>query len=252
MSIGFSCPHTGDNVAVQVQGGQSTICVCGTYSSTLGFFQQLLAVIRALFRWLLRLLGSQPMPTGPQTIRVRVVSGNGTPVPSPTPKQAGDYDFTPPTSPWCCNPITLPSASGGSTQYTAFAWLLNSDGTIADGPQIVTFNVGGAGSTVDCCAGCGSVRPRIAAELAAHPPLEVAVPDGPNAGRHKATAVAHLTWAMVIRGVTYKLACDDGAGLVMRGPSSAEPSSSVERGPFSATFPGAVLGSAGEVVVTQA
>jgi hypothetical protein len=258
MSIGVSCPQPNDNITVHVQGGQQTVCVCGTYSATLRFFQLLVALIRALFRWLLGLLRrkSAQLTTTVRTIRVRVVSGNITQA-SPTPKQATDFDISPPTSPWCCNPIQLPSGSGSGTQFTAFAWLLastNGTTTILDGAQIVHFNAGGSGSTIDCCASCGSgpTSPWLAAELASHPRLVVAVPDGPNAGLHEATAISNLTWVATIRGVTYKVAFDSGAGLVIRGPSTSETSTSVEGAPFSAPFPGTVFGAVGDVVVTKA
>jgi hypothetical protein len=259
MSIGVSCPQPNDNITVHVSGSQQTICVGGTYSSTLGFFRRLALLLRALFRWLLRLFRRRPAQLTTATvriIRVRVLAGSFTTAPSPTPSQPGDYDISPPTSPWCCNPIQLPSPSGSSTQYTAFAWLLAStDGTVSilDGPHIVPFTAGGSGPTTDCCvsSGSGSAAPLLARELASQARLEVAVPDGPNAGLHTATTVSSLAWELTLRGVTYRVCCDPGPALVIRGPSSSAPAHSVEGGPFSATFPGAVLGAVGEVVVTK-
>jgi hypothetical protein len=142
------------------------------------------------------------------------------------------------------------------TQFTAIAWLLDStNGTISihDGPHMVPFTAGGSGSTIDCCASCGSGLGAsvVADELVSHPHLDVAVPDGPNIGLHRAMAVSYLTWEMTIRGATYRVSCGP-PGLVIRGPSTSTPATSVERHPFSATFSGAVFASAGNVVVTKA
>jgi hypothetical protein len=257
MSIGVSCPKASDNITVHLLSSQQTICVAGTYSSKLTFLQRLAAAPRALFSWLLRLFSGQPAhsTTTVQVIRVRVVSGPFTMTPSPNPKLSTDCDISPPKSPWCCNAIQLPSASGSSTQFTAFAWLLAStSGSIIDGPHTVTFTAGGSGSTIDCCASraFGHTNPGLAAELGSHPRLEVAVPDGPNAGLHEATDVSHLKWAVTIGGVTYGVACDAGAALVIRGPATSATARSVERSPFSATFPGRVFGASGDVVVTKA
>jgi hypothetical protein len=255
MSIGVSCPQTNDNITVHVSGGQHAICVCGTYSSKLDFLQRLAACIRALFRWLLRPFRGGPArlaTTTAQTIRVRVLAGNiATASSSPQP---GDCNISPPTSPWCCRSMQLPSGSGTGANYTAFAWLLNSGGSIADGPHRVPFTAGGSGSSIDCCASCGSgwASPLLAHELAAHPRLEVAVPDGPDAGLHTARAVSPLAWELTVGGATYRLSCDTPAGLLIRGPSSSAPATSVEGNPFSAAFPGAVFRAAGAVVVTKA
>jgi hypothetical protein len=69
---------------------------------------------------------------------------------------------------------------------------------------------------------------------------------------HEATAISHLTWVVTIRGTTYRVAGDRGAALVIEGPAGRDTPTSVEGGPFSATFPGKVFGAAGEVVVTPA
>jgi len=258
MSIGVSCPSNGDNITVHVQGSQQTICVSGSYLVTLRFPQQLAAFFRALVSWLLRLFGPKPaqLTTTVQTIRVRIVPGIVTQGQSPN-KASGDFDISPPTSPWCCNPISLPRSSGSSTQFTTVAWLLSSTNgtiTILDGPHFVPFNAGGSGSSIDCCASCGSGSTSLwlAAELASHPRLTVTVPDGPNSGLHEATAVSNLTWVVMIRGVTYRVACEPGTALVIRGPSTSQTSTSVEGNPFSAVFPGTPFGARGDVVVTKA
>jgi hypothetical protein len=252
MSIGISCPQTNNNIAVHLQGGQQTICVCGSYS-TPGPFQKLLALIKAFFRWLIGLFIPKPagfVSMGAQTIRVRVIGGAVTTPPSPA-SQAGDCNISPPVTPWCCTGVQL---SSGGTVFTVFAWLLNADGTIADGPHSAIFHTGGSGATIDCCASCAGAQPHshVATELASHPPLEVAVPDGPRAGLHRATAVSHMTWELPVGGVTYRLCFGCGALPVLLSPASSAPSTSVEREPFSATFPGAVFGAAGDVVVTIA
>jgi hypothetical protein len=263
-SVTLSCPSAAANVQVTVQGAgsgaQGTICVKGSCAESL-LLRVLKAIIRLLvdiFRWLFRL---KPLPltqlTG-LTVRVRVVNGTVTTSPSPDPKLAGDVDV--PASPnWCARDVPVPSWSSGGSPLTVFVWLLSGVGsggsTVVDGPQSRFFNGGGPNPT-DCCSGCASTvaseKAYLAGELASHPGLEVAVPDGPNAGLHRATVVSYLTWAVTVRGVTFEVSCDRGAVLVLRGPSSASPSKSVEGGPFSATFPGAVLGAVGDVVVTKA
>jgi hypothetical protein len=264
MSIGVSCPKANNNITVHVQGSQQTICVCGTYVESSARPQTLLKRLAAAFEtllcWLQQVFKRQPTPHPPlaaQTIRVRILFGNVTTAPSSAP-QPGDCNISPPTATWCANPVLLPTGSGAGTQYTVFAWLLASDGSIVDGPHSVPFNAGGSGA-IDCCASCGSgsgsARPLLANELAAHRHLEVAVPDGLNAGLHRATAVSSLAWEVTIRGLTYKLSCDTLAALVVlvvRGPASSAASTSVERNPFSAIFPGAPFGAAGDVVVTKA
>ena len=78
------------------------------------------------------------------------------------------------------------------------------------------------------------------------------MPDGPNAGLHRAMAVGSFTWDVTIRAVTYRVCCDGGTALVIRGPSFSAPATTVEGNPFSATFSGSAFGSGGDVVVTKA
>ena len=92
----------------------------------------------------------------------------------------------------------------------------------------------------------------VAQELAAQRQLEVTVPDGPNAGVHRAMVVGALAWEVSIRAVTYRVCGQHGAALVVQGPSASTAALEVEANPFSAIFPGAAFGSRGDVVVMKA
>ena len=80
--------------------------------------------------------------------------------------------------------------------------------------------------------------------------LDVAIPDGANAGAHTAKASSPGAWQMTVGKEQYTLA--NGRRLVIRGPKGTIVSKAVEASPFSATFPGAVFGAKGDVVVTVA
>jgi hypothetical protein len=265
-SITIGCPDGGDHVQVTAGSGScgtGTICVHGTCAEAL-LLRVLKFIIRLLvrfFRWIFRL---KPVPqrrltglTG-LTIRVRVVNGTVTTDPLHYPKLPCDVD-TPASPDWCARPVWVPEWSGSGAPLTVFAWLLSGlssgNGTVEAGPDRSNF-YGGGPYPRDCCANCPSSsafeKASLASELATHPRLEVAVPDGPHAGLHRATAVSYLTWAATIHGVTYEVSCDRGGALILRGPSASSPATSVEDGPFSATFPGAVFGAVGDVVVTKA
>jgi hypothetical protein len=261
-SITIGCPSAGANVQVTPTGSgtQGTICVTGTYAESLflRIIRFLIRLIIRLFRWIFR-RGPLPMHTVTSlTIRVRVVNGTIMTAPGHDPKLSTDVDI--PASPnWCARDVPVPTWSSGGSPLTAFAWLLSGVGsgssTVVAGPASRAFNGGGPNPT-DCCSGCASnllpERAVLQSELQSHPRLEVAVPDGPNAGLHQATAVSCLKWAVTVRGVTYEVCCERGADLVLRGPSAAAPSTSLEGSPFSASFPGAVFGAVGDVVVTKA
>jgi hypothetical protein len=254
MRIIVDCPQALTNVKVVATGAGSgapgTICVCGSYFSTfdLPFFQMVAALFKALLRWLKSIFW--PL-TGSNKIRVHVVN-RGAPAPS---EKAPGTDVSPPTSPWCARNVPVPAWSAAGSPLTVYAWLLDSNDSILDGPHTVDFNGGGA-NPVDCCANCppgsGTRAPLLARELESDPRLEVNVQDGPNAGRHIAKCIAFLTWEASIRGVVYKLSCDAGSAFVIRGPSFSLASTVVESDPFSAIFPGALFGADRDVVVTIA
>ncbi len=265
--IEIKCPSAGDHVPVTVQGSGSgsvgTICVHGESSGESLFLRMMKVIFEPVAR-LVRLIFGVPAVqeamTNGLTIRVRVLEGSNPPTPSYYPDPQFDTDI-PAAAIWCARPVRVPSWSSGGTALTVFAWLLSGtstgSGSIEAGPDREPF-FGGGSPVRDCCAespcGSGSAPEAalVARELASHPQLDVAVPDGPNAGLHRATAVSYGTWAVTVRGVTYEVCCDGVAALVLRSPSTAAPSTAVERGPFSAIFPGKVVGAVGDVVVTKA
>jgi hypothetical protein len=256
MSLGINCPHADDNLKLHPPSAAPTICVVGTYTGSdlrpLNLFGRLVSLLQALFAWLLRCITRKPTPPlptkTPLTLRVRVIAGSGSTSPA---SKSGDATITPPPASWCASPV-VPTGSG--SEFTAVAWVLNSSGSIVDGPQRVPFSTGGA-SPKDCCSSCpgfGLATTLVEQELASHPPLAVAVPDGPNSGLHKATAVAHLTWETRMGGEIFKVLYDTAATLVVQGRTFSAASTAVESHPFSAIFPGGVFGAAGDVVVTTA
>jgi hypothetical protein len=264
-TITIGCPSSGNNIVVTLGSGScsgavGTICVCGQYFVSPiihPWLAVLLALFRAFIRWLKELFrpraAVRSLTTGP-FVRVRVLKGVVVlgQVGPPNPTTCWDVDVTPSGQFWHATGVQVPAYSASGAALTVVAWLLNSNGSIADGPHIAQFNGGGSGAR-DCCSGCsGSGTSPAARALAAHPPLHVAVPDGPNAGLHQARAVASYAWELIVRGVTYRLCCDCRGALVIQGPASSAPASSVEDRPFSATFPGSPLGAGGEVVVTVA
>jgi hypothetical protein len=268
LSLEIDCP-AGGNVLVtsgsgSCSGAVGTICVRGQYFDTFGgppWLARLVTFLRTLIRWLVGLFRRKPVGHALRTglfVRVRVLNGSVSmgSLPHPNPKQCWDVDTTPSGQSWCARGVQVPAFSASGAPLTVVAWLMNADGSPASCPAASTLFNGGGQNPYDCCSGCGSGSGAgtsvVARELASHGPLEVAVSDGPNAGLHRATAVASYTWEVTIRGVNYQLCCDPGDTLVIRGPSSSAPSKSVEGSPFSATFPGAALGAGGDVVVTKA
>jgi hypothetical protein len=268
LTLELDCP-TGGNIVVYpgtgaCSGSVGTICVYGQYSdsSTVPqFLIRLLAFFKRLIRHLLAFLGLKPPGTPVQAglfVRVRVLNGSVqiNNLPSPIPKQPCDVDTTPSGKSWFASGVPVPAYSSSGAQLTVVAWLMNADGTqTSAAPQSAQFN-GGGPSAFDCCSGGGSGSASgmsvVARELASNAPLEVAVPDGPNAGLHRAKAVGPFTWDLTVRGVAYRVCRCGASGLAIRGPSSSVSAASIEGSPFSATFPGSALAAAGDVVVTLA
>jgi hypothetical protein len=89
-------------------------------------------------------------------------------------------------------------------------------------------------------------------ELLSHQSLQISIPDGPRSGHYEAVVISHLTWSLIIGETPYRITADTSSQLVLHAPASSTVSTSVERDPFSATFSGAALGAAGDVVVTIA
>jgi hypothetical protein len=262
-SISMDCP-TGGNISVHLLGSGSgspgTICVCGHYFDTFSMKSGCLNLLTAVFgpclHWFVAVFKPKPNAltelAGP-FVRVRVVNGSVSTFPDPK-YITGDVDVAPIGQLWCASGVPVPTWSASGADLTVFAWLFNGSGGVDD-KKSALFKGGGSGA-IDCCSGCGSgsgFRTSLfASELASHPRLEVSVQDGPNAGRHTARSVSYLTWEVSIHGVIYKVSCDAGTALVIRGPSSSAASTAVEGGPFSAIFPGAVFGAVRDVVVTKA
>ncbi len=258
------CPTPMMHVLVRGQGSGSagTICVTGNNPVTLAARR---GCLLAIWEWLkspsLRRPRRLSVTDSSLYIRVRLLPNFvGTSGQQPD-WQPGDTD-TAAAPHWCAAPVPLPAGTVDNGPLTAVVWLLRNDPTsphpiIVDGPRGVPF-YGGGPNPCDCCAYCssgsssGGGMSAMAAELAAHPPLEASVPDGPNAGRHRAHAVAFLTWQFAVGGRTYTLGCAGGNSLLLRGPSASALPAALEWGPFSAVFPGELLGSAGDVVVTVA
>ena len=91
-----------------------------------------------------------------------------------------------------------------------------------------------------------------ARELAFTPVLDLTVADGANAGTYKARTVAALKWRAIIGGEAYVLCPGPDNRLAMKGPLSSVSATSVAGEPFSATFPGAIVGAKNDIVVTLA
>jgi hypothetical protein len=83
--------------------------------------------------------------------------------------------------------------------------------------------------------------------------LNITVPDGMHAGVYSAMVASPHSWRVQIGGLTCEVASDwYGAGAVMRvGSASAAPLETAFE-PFSATFPGHLLGARGNILVTEA
>jgi hypothetical protein len=229
----------------------------GSYSARgclVGFFHTLLRCVLSLF-------GARPSQDADKAgefVRVRVLKGYlvSGPLPNPNPKQSCDVD-TPRANSWCARNVPVPDYSTSGAPLTVVAWLMSADGSSQLCAPASTIFQGGGPSPVDCCSwsgsGTGFSTSAVARELAAHGPLEVAIGDGPNAGLHRATAVASFTWALIIHGVGYRVCGgDSGSGMSLQGPSFSVPAASVDANPFSAVFPGKALGARADVVVIKA
>jgi hypothetical protein len=260
-SISLNCP-SGGNVVVHTQGSGSgvtqTICACGGYfdppTERPTWLEPLIVLVKAMVSWIRKLLGqpaAKVIATGP-VVWVRVVNAGGGD--QPNPPQPGDQSAIPNGQSWCASGVPVPASTASGAALTCYAWLAPGDGSI-DPPQVADFNCGGSGA-VDCCVSCGSdsgsrtiVLPR---ELLTHQSLEISIPDGPYTGHYKAVVISHLTWGLTISEIPYRIAADTSNLLVLHAPASSAVSTSVEREPFSASFPGVLFGSAGDVVVTIA
>ena len=99
-------------------------------------------------------------------------------------------------------------------------------------------------------SGVGAHLTEVARELAYTPVLDVTVADGANAGTYKASAVAALKWRVIIGEKAYVLSAGPGKRFAMMGPAASILATSVAGEPFSATFPGAIVGAKNEIVVT--
>src|SRR5262245_56860162 len=213
--------------------GAGTICVCGTFTAA----------------------DRKMVPAAVVNIRVRVLDGHVgiAMLPPAFPKLLGDTDVPPAGTSFFAMNVAAPKSTPAGAPLTVVAWIVDLAGT-ASPPTSAWFQGGGPGPT-DCCAVCGSgAGPGLTetmSELESSPDLAVAVPDGDNAGSHKASAVASLTWSVTV-GEIACLILVRGCDLVLQGPSGSVCSASVESEPFSATFPGKLFGATEDIVVTVA
>jgi hypothetical protein len=225
VDINITCPGPGDDV--KVTAGE--ICVQGKITESI------------------------PDNSGLQVL-ARVVGGYvGAGSAGPPTPQPGDGLANPVGQFWCARGVAVPPAGSGGWPLTAFAWLL--DGSSGSGstqlPATQQFQGGGS---VDCCpsSGCGAPDAPFAVELVSGADLLVTVSSGMQAGEHRAVAVAFREWRLTIGGETYRVVCREEVGLVLHGPFGSAPSSTFESDPFSATFPGHLLGADEEIVVIVA
>jgi hypothetical protein len=228
----IDCPGGNMNVLVAGlgSGGSGTICVRGSFIS-------------------------RKDASGAQ-ILVRILNGSVSMMnlPPAFPQQPGDVVVSPVGQQWCARDVPVPGSSLTGVPLTAVAWVLtpSGSGVVASAPQSVWFNGGGSNPT-DCCSGCvtGAAAGRVASELANAPALHVTIADGKNAGVHRATLVSFLAWEATIGGVKYQV-LGGGEDLLIQGRSSSVASREMDLDPFSAVFPGDVLGAVEDVVVTIA
>jgi hypothetical protein len=189
----------------------------------------------------------QPSARGTTTVSVKVYAGHGVSPPATPPADATAATIS--GTDWSATLVPVPSAGSslpGDAQ-TVVAWQVGSGG-VEDRwvTEFYTVDDTVTGAT-DCCASSGGGAR--AAVLTADE-LDVAIPDGANAGAHTAKASGPGAWKMSVGKQQYTL--HGGRRLVIRGPSSTAVSKAVEGSPFSATFPGAIFGAKGDVVVTVA
>ena len=98
----------------------------------------------------------------------------------------------------------------------------------------------------DCCGSGGGARARCWWPTS----WTSSSPTGRTPAAHTAKASGPAAWQMTVGKEQYTLA--NGRRLVIRGPSATAASKAIEASPFSATFPGAIFGAKGDVVVTVA
>jgi len=227
----IDCPAAQQSVSVTVNsGGQGTICVQGTVITS-----------------------SQ----GQVNILVQVVAGTQNDFPTTAPT-SGTVSATFNGQHWCASGVPVPALgpSGSSlpgTPFTVVAWQVAS-GTVERMMIQPFFGVSAGLGGTDCCSGCSGSGSSffLVSELAATPPLEVTIPDGPHAGLHRATAAGPLTWTMKVRRSTYTISVEATGKLFVQRSSSKGLSVSMAGHPFSATFHGKVFQATGDVVVTIA
>jgi hypothetical protein len=232
------------------------MCVCGVANMGYdgqGFFGLLYALVRAFLAWLCGFFRTE-RATGSRYVRVRVLLDSA-PKPSSDP-QAGDGTTYPDDGGNFT--VTGVSVPVGGTSFNAWAWLLDTDGTVHTiyDQGNVPFTSGGDNPR-DCCAGCppgsgsGLLTAGLARALAGKAHLDVTVPDGKNAGIHKAKSIALLKWQVTLGSAHFAIGtCAAGKTLVIQGPGVSVSSRAIALKPFSAAFPGASFGATKDVVVT--
>jgi hypothetical protein len=177
---------------------------------------------------------------------VKVYAGHGVSPPTDPPVDAITASVS--GQNWSATNVPVPSAGTslpGDAQ-TMVVWQVGSGG-VEDRPVTEFYTVDAAVSGGTDCCDTGGGAPAALLEAGE---LDVVIPDGPNAGAHTAKATGPGAWRLSVGKEHYTLA--SSRRLVIRGPSGTAVRKAVEASPFSATFPGAIFGAKGDVVVTVA
>ncbi|MFO0925540.1 MAG: hypothetical protein U0736_00665 [Gemmataceae bacterium] len=236
MTISIDCPKGGRKARVYLKDGNYLTCVSGDLVAL--FRAPVVAEVAAA-----------------SVIKVKIYDGQITP---PTDPPAGDptvCDATITGQSWAVGDVPVPAFTAGQTtrNLTAAAW------EVSGGTTVNTVSVAFIGATVgyddNCCSGSGSGSASLAVRLTGEvgaAELQVTVPDGKHAGVHTARAVAQMAWEARLNGATLRVAVGSCGTLRLSNGGAGSVAGTVEFAPFSAVFPGAAVGAAGDVVVIVA
>lgn len=236
MTISIDCPKAGRKARVYLNGGNYLTCVSGDLAAL--FRAPVVAEVAAA-----------------SVIKVKIYDGGVAPPPNPPAGDPTVADATVTGQSWAAGDVPVPAfAAGEATRgLTAAAW------EVSGGTTVSTASVGFIGATTgyddNCCSGSGSGSASLAARLAGEvgaAELQVTVPDGKHAGVHTARAVASMAWEARLNGATLRLAVGSCGLLRLSNGGAGSVAGTVEFAPFSAVFPGAAVGAAGDVVVIVA
>jgi hypothetical protein len=238
-----NCPVGGQSLNVTPGGGTAlgTICAAATYGPCIQTGNPPQIVYAMVYPYNL-------LPGGPTTNPVPF-PGTGQAVPSArqTPMGSNMLYYWP----------ALGGADPGNTAAGGQNWFVlwsavTSNITPTSSDKLVQFTGVATGGT-SCCSGSasgGGMATATNRELAGVAHLSVVVPDGTNNGTYRATAVGPLKWHVTIGGIPYVVSVDSGTVTLASALGSAT-ATSVMASPFYATFPGAILGSDADIVITR-